>query len=145
VKKSKMEEPAFPIIYLLKDDKIIYGCVEKKDFYKCELKFLDRFKNSIIIDSSGTYFEIDKAEKIGWGTWLLGYHPLMKGRSIKVKYFYKEIKKLEWAEFQEILINRLKMEVNPIWYPNKPNTIINRLNNSSNFQEVIELFSFEDD
>ena len=139
------QEPNFPIIQIFEGDKIIYGCANSKDFLKCDLDYLNQFQNSLVIDSNGTCFLIDYAEKIGWGTWLLGYHPLFKGRSIKVKFHYKNIRKISWTEFKEILINRLTKKVDPIWYANHPKKIIKYLDNSNNFKKVVELFSYEED
>lgn len=38
-----------------------------------------------IIDSAGTLYQITKAQRIGWGTLLWGYHPMYNKRLIRIE------------------------------------------------------------
>ena len=138
------QEPTFPIIQIFTGDNIIYGCTNAKDYFKCSLGYLDKFRDSIVVDSNGTYFVIEKGEQIGWGTWLWGYNPLMKGRLLKISFKYKEIRSLDWNEFKSIIKDRLNTKGNSMWYPNSKKLIIERLDTLDNFKKVIDLFSHEE-
>lgn len=139
-----IEEPIFPIIGILKGDNIIYSCTNIIDYLKCDITYLDKFKDSIVIDSTGTYFKIEKTERTGWGTWMWGYHPLMKGRSIKIRFTYSEIRKLDWVEFKEIIADKLTRDVDSTWYANDPKIILKQLEKPDSFKRVIELFAYDE-
>jgi hypothetical protein len=138
-------EPKFPIIQIIEGDSVIYGCTNTNDYYKCDINYIPKYKNSTVVDSNGTMFKITSAKKSKWGTLLWGYHPWLKGRVVVVDFEYELPQKLDWAEFKHILIERLSKKVNPIWYPNSIKKIEQRLesSNSESFQEIIELFSYE--
>lgn len=138
-------EPKFPIIQLIEGDKVVYGCTNASDYYQCDINYIPKYENSIVIDSEGTLLKIISAKKTKWGTWLWGYNPLLKGRVAIVDFDYEQPQKLDWKEFKIILTERLSKKVNPIWYPNSIKKIKQRLESSEtgSFREIIELFSYE--
>jgi len=140
-----MTKPKFPIIKKFEGDNVVYGCTEEKEYGLCDLTFVDKNKNAIVIDSDGRLFRIDYATQTGWGTWFWGYHPLFKGRLAKVTYSYKEIRDMTWGEFSAFLTEHLSKKVDPMWYPNPKKRILAQLERTSSFQDIIEMFSYERD
>lgn len=136
-------EPKFPIIQIIEGDNIIYGYTDTNEYYKSDVNYIPKYQNSTVIDSDGTLFKINSAKKSKWGTWLWGYHPLLKGRIAIVDFEYDQPKKLTWEEFNNIVTEQLSKKVNPIWYPNSKNKIQEHLDSSDSFQEIIKLFSYE--
>lgn len=134
-------EPTFPIIRIFNKEEIIYGCTNQHDYSRCDITYLSNFKNAIVIDSKGIYYLIENAKKIGWGYLLWGYHPLMKGRAIKIEFQYAEIKQLQYEEFKSIIVENLKGNDN--WYANSKKSILKALDDGKPFKEIIEMFSYD--
>ncbi len=140
-----MDQPRFPIIQIFEGDNVVYGCTTEHDYVRCDVTFIDKYTNAMVIDSNGRLFQIDSATQTGWGTWLFGYNPLMKGRLAKVALSYKFVKELTWTDFASLLTEQLNKKVDPKWFPNSKSKILKQLGRSNSFQEVIEMFSYERD
>lgn len=135
--------PTFPLIQIITRDSIIYGFDNQSEYEKCDVSLVDRYVGSIVIDPKGQIFQIDRAERIRWGTWMLGYHPLMKGRSVILRFHYNKTCKCEWTEFTELISERLRQPHDSKLYPNSAKVILKRLEESRNFREIIELFIYD--
>lgn len=136
-------KPSFPAIQIFINDNIIYGCENYKDYYRSSLSLMNKLKGSVLIDCEGTKFVVKDVKKVGWGTILWGYNPLMKGRLVKVDFEYAEVSKLSWHEFKNIILDKLGHKTNPIWYPNSKKMIIDNLTDKSEFKSIIDLFLYE--
>ena len=129
----------YPILHLFENDKNIYA--QKKPPQIASISQIFIFNNSIILDSKGHMFIVNKAFKIGW-LYFFGFHPFIKGRTAKIDYEYKNMESLSLNKFKEIVINKLKQGVGQnFWYSKKqiPN-LIERVKNSQDYKDIIDVF-----
>lgn len=129
----------YPIIHLFENDKNIYA--QKKGPEVGSITLFDTFINSIILDSHGFKYKIKSVRRIGWVNFW-GYHPLMKGRTAKIEYEFKEREQISLEVFKEIVIERLSKGVGQgFWYSKKdiPH-LIEKVVISIDYQSVIECF-----
>lgn len=129
----------YPIIQVFNNDKNIYAQIKSPALASVDL--LSTFANSVILDSDGNMYKVKKAYKTAWA-YLLGYHPLMKGRTAKIAYEFSEIRKLSLDEFKQFVIDKLNLGVkNDFWYKEKDiPTLVGQIKEKESFESVIECF-----
>ena len=74
----------YPVIAILDGDKNVYS-FDKKDLEICSVDLIRIFNKSVFFESDLKKHFVSKAERVSWA-YILGYHPLLKGRSAKIKF-----------------------------------------------------------
>jgi hypothetical protein len=145
--KMEVGNSRYPIIQIIIGDKTIYALNTKQGLERySDLGSLQVFNESVILDSTGKRYIVKKAIKKGWA-YFFGYHPLHKGRTVKIDFIFDDIKQLSLMEFKETVIHQLDIGIGrSSWYRKKdiPDLIL-RINNSKSFEDVIAIFLYDND
>lgn len=139
-----LDKVKFPVIFLAKNDRRIYAYGTKKEMQKASEDLLSYYQDSIVVDSNGSYYEIEKAKKIGWGTILWGYSPLIKGRTVKIDLIEKSNRAISIEEFKNFLNERLNNKVpSGFWYNDSNKEKLSaKLKSLYSFKEIIDIFIY---
>ena len=133
----------FPVVTLLKSDKLIYAAPDEKELKKASIDLIDIFKDAIFIDSIGIRYLVAKAYKIGWATILWGYNPLIKGRTAKIDFEIKTQSQVSLEDFKIVLIERMEQKYSEhLYFDLKKEDMLIKISSSNNFKELIELFLY---
>jgi hypothetical protein len=139
-------EIAYPAVKLLAGDPRVYAYADAREFHRASADLIGIYRNAVFIDAAGWRYRIREAFRVGWGTWLLGYHPLLKGRIARIDFAVEDRRRLGLEEFKREITGRLKPSVSrPGWYPNPPGKALPRIERAASFAEVMGLFLYEID
>jgi hypothetical protein len=131
----------FPVIGLLKGDSLIYIIDNETDLKKASVDLINIYTDSLIVDSSGKRFIVDKAFKTGWATIFWGYNPLINGRTATIDFEFSSVNDISLDEFKSILIERLKEKfVSHFYFDLSQAEIIELVDKADSFERVIEIF-----
>jgi len=115
----------YPAVHLLKDG-LVYGIVNDQKMKTASLSLLNVFTDSLVVDSLGNQIKIKNAYKTGWGTIIWGFHPLIKGRLVKVDFSINDSSKISLADFKEVIIDwrTSKKSLSSVYKRSIPNSFI---------------------
>jgi hypothetical protein len=131
----------FPVIGLLKGDSLIYIIDNETNLKKASVDLVDTYKDSLIVDSSGKRFIVDRAFKTGWATIFWGYNPLINGRTATIDFEFSSIKDISLDEFKSILIERLKAKfVSHFYFDLSQVEMIGLVDKANSFERLMEIF-----
>lgn len=131
----------YPVIAILNRDKNIY-CFDRDHAEVCSSDLVNIFEKAIFFDSNLTKHTIHNAEKVSWA-YFFGYHPLLKGRSIKIKFNIKHSELVSISDIKDKLISRLEMGVEKgFWYSKKDiPSLKDKVRKSKDFQSLVKVFN----
>lgn len=134
----------YPVIAILKNDKNIYS-LNKSDAEICLVDLINIYEGAIFIDSRLKVYSIKNAYKISWA-YFFGYHPLLKGRSARIKFVFEKVESISLKEVKEVLTNKLEKGVEKgFWYSVKTiPRLINRIDASKDFTQILKIFREDD-
>ncbi len=129
----------YPILHFFKTDKNIYSKAKGPEL--ASISLCGTFKDSYILDSQGKFFQVRGVRRVGWA-YLLGYHPLMKGRTARVEYEFEDVNQLALPKFKEFVIERLKSGVSKGFWDSKKDIpmLIRKVEGASSYRSVVECF-----
>ncbi|GAB4034630.1 hypothetical protein [Spirosoma jeollabukense] len=133
-----MEEVVFPVISFYEGRSMIYYFDSKKEFHYTSEEILKKglFKNVQLIDSNGQGHKIQAVEKTGYrGLW--GFHPLLKGTSIKVKYTLEKTKQYAFEEIKQFIFEKLNVRGSRILWGRTRKVLLDRLEAASTIKELL--------
>ncbi len=134
-------EIAYPAVKLFAGDSRIYAYADARGFHRASADLIGIYRNAVFIDAEGTQYRIREAFRVGWGTWLMGYHPLMKGRTARIDFSVVDRRRMDLGEFKQEIHERLKPSAShPGWYPDPVEKMLPRVEKATSFAEVIALF-----
>ena len=131
----------YPIVAFLDRDKNIYS-FDKKDSEICSIDLIEKFNNAVFYDSDLNKHLISNAEKISWA-YFYGYHPLLKGRSVKIRFKIDRSEKVSLKDVKNALILKLENGVEPgFWYSKKDiPKLTENVHNAHDFNSLVKIFS----
>lgn len=133
----------YPAVHLLKDG-LVYGIVNDQKMKTASLSLLDVFTDSLVVDSLGNLIKIKNAYKTGWGTIIWGFHPLIKGRLVKIDFSVYDSSKISLQEFKEIISERLKRKYpREFYFFLSQEKLLEKVAQALSYREVIELFLYD--
>ena len=133
----------YPAVHLLKDG-LVYGIVNDQKMKTASLSLLDVFTDSLVVDSLGNLIRIKNAYKTGWGTIIWGFHPLIKGRLVKIDFSVYDSSKISLQEFKEIISERLKRKYpREFYFFLSQEKLLKKVAQALSYREVIELFLYD--
>ena len=133
----------YPAVHLLKDG-LVYGIVNDQKMKTASLSLLDVFTDSLVVDSLGNLIRIKNAYKTGWGTIIWGFHPLIKGRLVKIDFSVYDSSKISLQEFKEIISERLKRKYpREFYFFLSQEKLLEKVAQALSYREVIELFLYD--
>lgn len=135
-----MEDVVFPIISFYEDRNMIYYFDSKKQFNYTSEEILKKgvFKNSQLIDSIGQWYKIQSVEKTGYrGLW--GFHPLLKGTSIKVKYTLEKTKLYDFEEIKQFILETINVHSSRILWGRTKQGLLDKLSAATTIKELLEV------
>ncbi|MCC6835050.1 MAG: hypothetical protein IT213_08680 [Cytophagales bacterium] len=133
----------YPAVHLLKDG-LVYGIVNDQKMKTASLSLLNVFTDSLVVDSLGNQIKIKNAYKTGWGTIIWGFHPLIKGRLVKVDFSINDSSKISLADFKEVIIERLQKKYpKQFYFFSSKEKLLEKVAQALSYREVIELFLYD--
>lgn len=142
-KLTNMIDLMYPAVHLLKDG-LVYGIVNDQKMKTASLSLLDVFTDSLVVDSLGNLIRIKNAYKTGWGTIIWGFHPLIKGRLVKIDFSVYDSSKISLQEFKEIISERLKRKYpREFYFFLSQEKLLKKVAQALSYREVIELFLYD--
>lgn len=137
-------EIEYPAIKLFRGDPRIYAYAGAGEFHLASADLIGIYVDAVFIDAGGTEYRIQSAHRVGWGTWLMGYHPLLKGRMAKIDFTPAGTRDLPLHEFRDMVASRLRLPgIGSDWYPSGIQKILPRVEKASSFEEIISLFLYD--
>jgi hypothetical protein len=100
----------FPIVAFKQNENYLYSFLRKKKITKTSVRLYEKgiYDNAFFIDSRGYLFEVKSIERVRWGTFLLGYSLMYKGRLINIEFNLEMLGKLSLEEFKEFIYPKVK-------------------------------------
>jgi len=131
----------YPVIAFLDGDKNVYS-FEKKDAEICLIDLIRIFDKAIFFDSDLKKHFVENAVKVSWA-YIFGYHPLLKGRSAKIKFRINQSEKVSVSDVKNELISKLDNGVEKgFWYSKKDIPgLKEKVNEATDFNSLARLFS----
>lgn len=93
------------------------------------------FNDVKIIDSEGVAYCIKDVCQTGWGTFFMGYSPMIKGRLVRVKFLIERVGYINLSDFKELVLK--KAAQNKMYYYSE---ILPLIQNARTYKEIITLF-----
>ncbi|MBD78921.1 MAG: hypothetical protein CL840_08375 [Crocinitomicaceae bacterium] len=137
-----MKKMVYPILTIEKNGMELYAFRKSKNFSIADEELVRKlgFEGLRIIDSKGTEFKINSFERIGWGTFFMGYSLFTKGRQIKLKFNVEKIDNHTLDELKVITATSVKVGKEKSELPEGSRGLIRSINETSSIEELIELF-----
>jgi hypothetical protein len=131
----------YPVLFMDNIRKEI-GFLSKPITY-CLVSSVNTFEGNILIDTSGDKFEIVEIEKTGWA-FFWGYHPLFKGRIVKIRMKIVQSDSVTITSLKSILLEHLKNG----WNFLKPHKVSvaeweDQIEKCESHIDIIRLFMFD--
>ncbi|NQZ78474.1 MAG: hypothetical protein HRT61_20540 [Ekhidna sp.] len=104
----------YPVIALKKNDKMVYVFSKEKDLKSTSTELLEKdiFKNTVLVDSDGLSYQIDKTYKVKY-LGLGGISLMKKGRQILMDFEFKgNPTTLKLDEFKRDILERINSNKN---------------------------------
>lgn len=135
-----------PVVYFLKNDKNIYAYDSERRLKSASISLLHLSKDSVLIDSLGSFYNIKQAYKTGW-RYLWGYHPFEKSKKAKIDFEIGSTKKISLYEFKNIITEKLDRGVGRSFWYTKKNIprLKERVIKAETYKEIIEIFLYDED
>jgi hypothetical protein len=130
----------YPIAIFKQNDPLIYIYLSEESLSKTSQELFERkfWEDTKIIDSAGCQYLITNVIKKGLRG-IFGWHPLLKGKSIKVEFTFSEVEPVNFYEFQ----NEVKQQVSKAMYFWENawdiKELIRQIESSKSFNELINL------
>lgn len=131
----------YPAIKLFKNDQRIYAYADSRSFHRASPELIGLYSGARFIDAGGNEHRIRAARRVGWGTWLWGYHPLLKGRIARVDFAVDGTRRIDLVEFKRIVLDRLDPgAARPGWYPAPAERLRPWVQKAESFAQLMALF-----